>query len=389
MKRQNLLNLLAILSINMTNACGTLENAALQLMMEAWPNMAPSTIRLVVTLPGLVSMFVMSGVGLLVGRKGKFKHTILLGLILILFGGIMPFFIHERWYWIIGCRLIMGLGIGLVSVRTSLLMISVKKEEVTKMIGWAVALGSITSAALSPLVGLLTTKGWYYSFLVNSIALISLVMVVLFLKEPLSLSQPRKKEKSSIPRAMYVFLGLQFVVTMTLYPLLSGLSTYLVEMNLGDASIAGWLLSLYTGAGIISSLLLKQMQEHLSYYLLSFCLLLCVVGLGFVLIIPQLWSLCIGIFLSGFGFIAYVSSVQIYAGKFCSQATLVKVSPWLLGMTQLGVFLSSYFMDLTSCLKLFSSSMKHPYLMGLIINFIISWYLFLKRKSFYPYHKED
>ena len=93
-------NILAILSINITNACGTFENAALQTMMEAWPMISPTTIRLLVTLPGLVSMVVMSLIGLWVGKKVKFKTCIFLGVFLTLLGGLLPFFIHSNCLYI-------------------------------------------------------------------------------------------------------------------------------------------------------------------------------------------------------------------------------------------------------------------------------------------------
>lgn len=384
------LNILAILSINMTNACGTLENAALQTMMETWPNLSSTTIRLLVTLPGLVSMLVMSVIGLWVGKKIKFKTCIFLGVFLILFGGLVPFFIHTNWYFILACRILLGLGIGLLSIRSSLLILSANAVSLARYIGWGAALGSITSALLSPIVGWLTNLGWYYPFLVNAIGLVTAILVLLFLKEPEVKKQntQKTKEKVKIPSIMYVFLGNHLLLTMTLYPLLSGLSTYLSEIQLGDASMAGWMLSFYTVAGILSNLLLKQFQTIFKDKFLPFLLVLPVLGLGLVLFSGNVVLITLGIFLSGMGYITYMSSVQLYAGIFCDEQTIIKVSPLLLGMIQLGIFLSSYYIDISSQIGWLNTPMQNPYFICLMVYLVVSILAFIFKKQLYPYNKE-
>lgn len=385
-ERKDYFNIIAILSINITNACGTFENAALQTIIEAWPTLSSSTVRLLVTLPGLVSMVVMSGVGMIVGKKLKFRTCVISGLFLALFGGIVPFLIHDYWYLILGCRILIGLGVGLLSVRSSILMLSVPKENLAKYIGWGAALGSVTSALISILVGVLAKINWYYPFLVNAVVFITTICVLLFLKEPemKNTYSNQINEQKNIPTIMYIYIIIQFVITVTLYPLLSGLSTYLDEIHLGDASMAGWMLSLYTGAGIISSLYLQKIQSLFKDRLLPFLLSLCALGLGLVLFSHQVFLIALGIFLSGMGFITYVSSVQIYTGKFCESSVVVKVSPLLFAMTQLGVFLSSYYIEFTNKFTLFSVPMKNTFFVGLLVYVVLAIFLYVFRKKFYP-----
>lgn len=381
-----LLNLIALISIYVINGAGSFENAAVQTMVEAWPNLTPATIRLMITLPSLTSTMIMMVIGQFVGKKISFRNTLILGSLCILAGGVLPFFIHTNWYFILACRIVLGLGMGMLSIRSSMLMLSAKPEDTARFIGLGAVIGSLVSAAIAPITGTLTKLGWYYPFLTNGIIIIALVMIMLFVKEPeKTLEKKKASGKAKIPTLMYILLFAQFILTLVLYPLLSGISTYLVELNLGDASVAGMMLSLYTGSGIVTNLCLKQLQKTFKAYVLPFFLLLPAIGLALVLFTHNIILVAIGVFISGMGFITFSSTVQLYAGAICDENTIVKVSPYLLAMTQFGVFLSSYFIDFTSKLHWFNVEMQNPYFICLIIYLGCAIIAFIYRNKIYPY----
>ena len=382
-----LLNLIALISINVISGAGSFENAAVQTMVEAWPNLTPATIRLMITLPSLTSTMIMMVIGHFVGKKISFKNTLLLGSTLILTGGVLPFFIHTNWYFILACRIVLGLGMGMLSIRSSMLMLSAKPEDTARFIGLGAVIGSLVSAAIAPITGTLTKLGWYYPFLTNGIIIIALIMILCFVQEPeKTLEKKKVSGKAKIPTLMYILLFAQYILTLVLYPLLSGISTYLVELNLGDASVAGMMLSLYTGSGIVTNLCLKQLQKTFKAYVLPFFLLLPAIGLTLVLFTHNIILVAIGVFISGMGFITFSSTVQLYAGAICDENTIVKVSPYLLAMTQFGVFLSSYFIDFTSKLHWFNIEMQNPYFICLIIYLGSAIIAFIYRNKIYPYN---
>ena len=388
-KKIYILNLIAIICVNVINGAGSFENAAVQTMVEAWPSLAPATIRLMVTLPSLTSTMVMMMIGQVVGKKISFKQTLIIGSLLILTGGCLPFFIHHNWYFILVCRIVLGLGMGMLSIRSSMLMLSANPEDVAKVIGFSAVIGSLVSASIAPITGKLTQLGWYYPFLTNGIAIIGLIMVLLFAKEPQRTLEKKKVErKANIPMLMYVFLAAQFVLTMVLYPLLSGISTYLSELNIGDASTAGWMLSLYTGSGMVTNLCLHQLQKLFKSNVLPFFLSLPAMGLALVLFSNNVMLIAIGVFMSGMGFITYSSTVQLYVGAICDEQTIVKISPFLLAMTQFGVFLSSYYIDFTSKLGWYAVEMKNPYIICLVIYAIAAIISFVLKNKIYPYTSE-
>lgn len=383
--KKYLLNLIAIISIYVINGAGSFENAAVQTMVEAWPNLAPATIRLMVTLPSLTSTMVMMLIGQFVGKKISFKNCLLLGSTLLLVGGCTPFFIHSNWYFVLLCRVVLGLGMGMLSIRSSMLMLSSKPEDTAKVIGFGAVIGSLFSALVSPISGKLAGLGWYYPFLMNGVVMIGIVMTLLFVQEPEKTMEKKKVTgKANIPIIMYVLLAAQFVLTMVLYPLLSGISTYLVELNLGDASTAGLMLSLYTGSGVVTNLCLHQLQTTFKDKVLPIFLMLPVIGLVLILFTHNVYLIALGVFMSGMGFITFSSTVQLYAGKICDENTIVKVSPYLLAMTQFGVFLSSYYIDFTAKLGWFDVEMKNPFFICLVCYLVASVVAYLFKNKIYP-----
>ena len=175
---------------------------------------------------------------------------------------------------------------------------------------------------------------------------------------------------------------------MVLYPLLSGISTYLKELNIGDASTAGWMLALYTGSAIVTNLFLGQIHRFFKDKLLGFFSFIPVAGLALVIFPDNIYCIAAGIFLSGVGCMTISSAVQVYAKGFCDEATLVKVSPYLLAMGQLGMFLSSYFIEFSSKLGWFEVSMKNPYMICLIVYFVNGIISIIFKDKFYPFKEE-
>lgn len=93
--KNKILNYIAIIAMFTTAAGGTLENSAIQSFIEAWPNISTATIRLMITLPSLVSMFVMMFIGKVVGTKVSYRLVAIAGFGCMLIGGVIPFFIHP------------------------------------------------------------------------------------------------------------------------------------------------------------------------------------------------------------------------------------------------------------------------------------------------------
>ncbi len=385
-----LLNIVAIMSLFILGGCGTYENPAVQTMIEAWPNIPTSTIRMIITLPSLTSTIAMVIAGQIVGKKLTYRTCIITGGILALVSGLLPFFIHPSWYFILGTRIFLGLGVGMMSIKSSLLILSVHKDELAKMIGYSSVFGSICSALISPVVGKICSLGWHYSFLANGLVLVSLILVILFVKEPEYHQETKHIEsKGALPSIMSLFFVVQFIATLVLYPLLSGISSYFAELQIGSATVAGFMLSIYTASGALSNFFLDRLQKRFKRNLLTIFLLMPFIGGLLVLYTRNIVLIGIGVFLSGMGFITMSSSLQVYAGLFCDEGSVPKASTLLMACTQAGVFLSSYYIDVTVGFHFYDVEMMNPYFICIITYAILAIISFILRNKTYPSISND
>ncbi|MFV0395758.1 MAG: MFS transporter [Coprobacillaceae bacterium] len=372
MKKKLILNYIAILILFLGTGAGTFENAATQSMIEAWPEVATASIRSMITLPCLISMVTMILVGRIVGRKISYRHTAIIGSILIIIGGISPFFIHSSWSIILMFRVILGVGVGCLSIRNPLLVNTVPPEQLAKFIGLGNVVSSIMSVLIAPLVGHLTTYGWQYAFLSNSFAIIVIILVMLFLKEPKKQEEIKNIEKIKIPNTVFIYIIIQFFATMSLYPLLSGISTYLHDLNIGSATIAGYMLSIYTSGGIITNLLLNKIHRNLKGNALPLAFILPIIGVSLVIASPNIIVIGLGVFISGVGFTIVFSLLQVLNGRVCDEQSVAQGSTLILAANQLAVFLSSYFIEITAHFNIFDIEMKNPYFICVIIYIFLA-----------------
>ena len=73
--------------------------------------------------------------GRLVGRKLTYRFISITGTILIIVGGLLPFFITGSWACVLFCRAILGIGAGCYGVRNSYIIRSVAPEKLVSFTG--------------------------------------------------------------------------------------------------------------------------------------------------------------------------------------------------------------------------------------------------------------
>ena len=83
-KRMTFVNYAAILSIFLFSGAGTFMNAAVQTMMDAWPQLSATTVRLVTSLPSLLSLPVTILIGGIAGKKLSFALCLSAGAFLVI-----------------------------------------------------------------------------------------------------------------------------------------------------------------------------------------------------------------------------------------------------------------------------------------------------------------
>lgn len=194
------LSYFAILTIYLFSGAGTFMNAALQTMIEGWPEISPLTVRMVVSIPPLVSLPVILFIGKIVGAKISYRFCAIGGTTLIAIAGVAPYFIYSNWELVLVFRALLGVGVGLLAVRNPLIMLSVPKNKQAVYIGYGTVVMNLGSTIAAPIVGALSQYSWKHPFLFDLIAFIPVIYMLFFLKEPeKTKSVTEKSTENSIP----------------------------------------------------------------------------------------------------------------------------------------------------------------------------------------------
>lgn len=350
-KKNSFLSNAAVLSIFLFSGAGTFMNAAMQTMIEAWPNLSPATIRMVTSVPPLVSLPVMLVIGSVVGKKISFRMCSILGTLFIAVGGVGPYFLHSSWGIVLTLRAILGIGVGFIGMRNTLVTRTVSKEKAAAYIGYGAVLYNLGNVFANPVVGALSSLGWHYSFLYDAAAFVPLILVILFMKEPEE-EEAGTEETERITdeegnkkiswRIGYLCV-MQFLTCCVLYPLLSCMATFITDKNLGNAAIVGAILSSYTLAGAISNVFLDPIIKIFKRFTITVLCLMVAAGEAIILFLPSIPTIFIGCVLAGIGFSVAISVFQVYNGQEAPTSKAAFTSTVILAMLQLAIFASNYF----------------------------------------------
>ena len=406
-------NVISIITLFIYASAGGFESAAVQTCIEAWPGETAVSIRMMLTLPALVQSVFMLVTGPFFGKKISYRFAGIAGLALVAAGGTVPAFFSPSWLVVLIFRGAgIGLGAGLLSMRTALLIKSVPRGDSGKWIGIAGACAALVSMAFSPLAGALAQVHWNYCFLVNIPAFACLVFCVIFLREPQDEqalpeaadgpsgpeTQPSpsasaaaapgtRPDSGTVPRMnprVILYLVIVFITNVIAYSAISGISTLFAENGLGLAGAAGITISVYSLAGALGSLLLKLLQKAFRRQLITVCAITCGAGMLVVNMAPNAALAACGMAMIGFCYFPIAGILQVYNGEDQPPEKLALSSIFIMMGTMTAVFVSNWFILLCGKLLHFrGSEVSSALLAGAVIFFLtgIFWAALQARRA--------
>lgn len=202
-------------------------------------------------------------------------------------------------------RTLLGIGVGFSGMRNALIINSVPEEKKSAMIGYGSSAMNASAMIAGPVVGILAGISWKAPFLYNLLAFFALLLVTFYLKEPEkvtgselktgaeseNVAERRKKgggEKNPEGWKILVYIALQFILTMALYPVLSGMSTYMAAKNIGSPFMAGISTFVYGLFGVLINLVLNRLIGFFRQYMLPAMCLCFSIGMAMVVYLPVL-----------------------------------------------------------------------------------------------------
>lgn len=257
-----------IIAISMaTVMAGAAISPALGLIAKAFPDASPTMIKLILTAPSLIIIpfsFLSSYLTSLMTKR----KIILIGLIIYLIGGIGPQFVSTIEV-LIAFRMLLGAGVGLVMpLSMSLINDYFTGKERTKMMGYNSAFSNFGGIITMLLAGWLATFGWRTPFNVYFLGLFIFIMIFFFLPKGEVQEPVEHNKKTKIPLAVFGYALAMGGIMLAYYSIATNMALFLEENSIGGASIAGVVVSFTTVGGMITSLLLVQLEFTLKRFVM-------------------------------------------------------------------------------------------------------------------------
>ena len=249
-----------IISISMaTVMAGAAISPALGLIAKAFPNASPTMIKLVLTAPSIM-IIPFSFISSYLTFKITKRTIIMIGLLIYLIGGIGPQFVSTIEMLLV-LRLFLGAGVGLVMpLSMSLINDYFTGKERTKMMGYNSAFSNFGGIITMLLAGWLATFGWRIPFNVYFLGLIIFMMIFFFLPKGEIQKKPQQERKNKLPLAVYGYALAMGGIMLAYYAIATNIALYLEQNQIGGATLAGVVVSFTTIGGMITSLLLVNIQ---------------------------------------------------------------------------------------------------------------------------------
>lgn len=370
-----IMNIVSVLLIYTMASAGSYMSAAVQSYMDAWPDVSQATILMVNTLPALASMPMMLFVASFVGTKIPYKTANIIGSILVVVGGVLPVFYAPSWTFVLFCRFIVGIGAGFYGMRAALLIKSCKPEDQSRYLGIGQALYSLGSMAINPIVSALIGISWRYSFLVNLFPIVFIVMTVLFMvepakEEPVQAAAETAAAPAKLDKRVILYWIMQCLCTGVVYPLLSCMTIFFNDYQIGTPTQAGLALSIYTLGCAISGMLIVQMQKMFGRRTMTVGYALTAVGQAICLFVPSVLTIYVGAFITGFGYMLAFTCITVYIGQITAASKVTMATTVLMLVNQGGIFISSYLIIIAHSIFHRATSSESAFLLNLIVQVV-------------------
>lgn len=286
-KYRKIMLLTAILLLGVLDQAPSVVNSTIPAMTEAFSGHALSLIESITTIVNLfVTIFVLVS-GFLVNKIGQ-KQTALLGIAIAAVSSIVPVF-STNFYVVLGSRAVLGIGIGLSNaLAASLLSAFFKGNELAKYMGWRTAAGGIGTSLMTMVAGQLLKISWHMSYLVYILFVPTLLLFIFFVPEPekygvfvLKNEEKKEDEKEANTGNKFAGLGTVLALAVLFFFFLVGatifgtkLAQIFVTKNIGTASEASVVASIFTLSQMFGGMLFGYCYKHFGTKMLPVTILL-------------------------------------------------------------------------------------------------------------------
>ncbi len=362
-----------IFTASLCQMCYLVPSSLLSAIAKSFPDVSPSVIQMLITLPSLVSI----AVALLVGQLSHLlwkKHVIIASTASILLGGMLQaLFPHSLAVLMLGCCLLgIGLG-GLLTDVSALITDCFTGKECSTVLGIQSAFISGGGALLTFLGGQLGKSDWKNCFWAYGLVAVYLVIEILFLPKGRLSEKPRKAAASGakLPQQMWVasVTGFLFFLFLTVYN--TNISMLVDARGLGDASIAA---TVYNVAGMLLGFFVGALTAKLHKKIMGMAVALGAVGLLITFLSRNLILTCIGGACAGASFAIFMPSGNFFSSEAAHPDVKAKAISVYSAVSNIGIAVSPILVG--SLAGLLHADVAGKFLTAAVACALVAAYLF-------------
>ena len=280
MENQKLLKA-AVLSVSLlTIMSSAVISPSLGKISQYFADAAPTSIRLIPTLPQLIVI----PVSLLAGRLAlavKKRLLLMVGLALYLVGGVSGGLAANITMLLVS-RAILGIGVGLIMpLSQSLIASFFTGEERTKMMGYSSAVSNLGAIVMVLAAGSLAAINWRLAFLAYLVAIGVMLLTGYYLPEPDSNGEDHGRTVQ-LPAGVYGMAFLAFLLMVVFYTLPVNLAIFLQQEGLGGPAVSGLAVSILTFGSFVVGVAFGWINRILKRFSPAVSILF--MGLGFLVL---------------------------------------------------------------------------------------------------------
>ena len=320
---------------------------AMAMISAEYPDASPTLLPLMITLPALT---LLAGLALSASLTSRFsiKTLILAGLVLILFSGVTPYFLHTLPV-IIFLRGLLGVGLGMIMPLQTALFAEYEERPRTVLIGANVTVNCVLGVLFFALAGKLAENNWRLIFLLYAVFALILILAVIYIPHNPPLAPAPKAAaapKRRLPANVMVYCFIIALVTLTGYVMTTIMANYLAVHHLGGAAEVGLLTALATAVSAIGGMLVPLLTKWLHNYATPILVLLCGLGFFCYTLTDSLGFIALGHMLTGFaqGVLGCILTFKLTQVVALEQVSLA--SSFYIATTFVSQFLSPYWLML-------------------------------------------
>ncbi|MDO5411006.1 MAG: MFS transporter [Lachnospiraceae bacterium] len=308
--------ILILVATLVTYMCQSLTNgtyAATTLVAESFPGISLTTVTLVSSVPMLTAIPTNLLCGMVINKLG-FKKTLFLGYIIFFTGGLLPFFYCDSFWFILVCRGIVGLALGLFMPMPAILVSHLYDGQTrATVMGWGATFNGVAGTLCTQVGGFFAARSLRELFLYHLIALIPFIFALFIPKfTPKAANTGTEKAdtgaKSKWSGRIWYFTLVNAVAFCFMYPVLIYTASIVIEEGLGTAALGGTIVSSFNMAGMVIGLFIGTIYGKIGKYSIPAGLLF--IGAGFTSIVFHTGTgmLFLGVILIGIGYHIFYAS---------------------------------------------------------------------------------